>query len=175
MVSNTLLGVILCLPLTLVLVTQTQSCNDKNMKANSNNANQTQNSNAPASLESPQPAASPSPTPASTRMKGHWGGQSVAMEVTDSGATLEFACAHATITEALVPDANGKFAVKGRFIKERPGPMREGDDNTGQPATYTGAVDGQTLTLSITLTDTDESVGTFALTVGKPSRIRKCL
>jgi hypothetical protein len=108
-------------------------------------------------------------------MEGQWGAQGVSMEVAGSGATLNFDCAHGSISEAIVPDGNGKFVVKGFFAREHPGPIREGEDSSGQPATYTGAVDGQTLTLTITLTGTNEAIGTFTLTHGKMGRIRKCL
>lgn len=107
-------------------------------------------------------------------MKGQWGAQGVSMEVSDSGATLDFDCAHGSISEAMVPDSSGKFVVKGFFATEHPGPIREGEDTSGQPATYTGAVDGQTLTLTIRLTGTSETIGTFTLTYGKMGRIRKC-
>ena len=108
-------------------------------------------------------------------MQGQWGAQGVSMEVTGSGATLEFDCANGSISEAIVLDGSGKFAVKGFFATEHPGPIREGEDTSGQPATYTGSVDGQTLTLTIALTGTGKTIGTFTLTSGKVGRIRKCL
>jgi hypothetical protein len=96
------------------------------------------------------------------------------MDVTDNGASLDFDCASGRITEAIVPDRAGKFTAKGLFARQRPGPTREGDDNDGQPATYTGVINGENLTLTINLTRNDEKVGTFTLGHGKPARIRRC-
>lgn len=108
------------------------------------------------------------------KMNGTWGGQGVSMEVTDSGASLDFDCATGSITEAIVPDSAGKFTVKGLFARQRPGPTREGEENDGQAATYAGVVSGENLTLTITLARSNEKAGPFTLGHGKPARIRKC-
>lgn len=108
------------------------------------------------------------------KINGQWGGQGISMETTDSGATLDFDCASGTITEAIAPDSAGKFSVKGRFAPHRPGPTREDDNNEGQPATYSGVIDGENLTLTITLTKNSEKVGDFTLAHGKMGRIRRC-
>ncbi|MEO8683028.1 MAG: hypothetical protein ABI665_28540, partial [Vicinamibacterales bacterium] len=52
-----------------------------------------------------------------------WGGDHVRMDVTPSGAALEFDCARGTITET-VPDADATFSLKGTFTPERGGPTR---------------------------------------------------
>jgi len=116
-----------------------------------------------------------SSTPMSQRkINGLWGGQGISMEATDSGATLEFDCASGTITEPIVLDSAGKFSAKGRFARQRPGPTREDDNTEGQPASYSGVVDGENLTLTITLTKDSEKVGDFTLAHGKIGRIRRC-
>jgi len=108
------------------------------------------------------------------KISGVWGGQGISMEATDTGAMLDFDCASGTITEAITPDGAGKFSVKGRFARQRPGPTREDDNNEGQPATFSGVIDGENLTLTITLTKNSEKVGDFTLTHGKMGRIRRC-
>ena len=108
------------------------------------------------------------------KISGQWGGQGISMEVTDSGATLDFDCASGTITEIIAPDSAGKFSAEGRFTRHRPGPTREDDDTEGQPANYTGVVAGENLTLTITLTKNSEKVGDFTLAHGKMGRIRRC-
>jgi len=116
-----------------------------------------------------------SSTPMSQRkISGLWGGQGISMEATDSGATLDFDCASGTITEPIVPDSAGKFSVKGRFARQRPGPTREDENNDGQPASYSGVVNGENLTLTITLAKNSEKVGDFTLAHGKTGRIRRC-
>jgi hypothetical protein len=129
------------------------------MNKNSHNMNQTQVSTTPTSQR---------------KITGLWGGQGISMEVTDSGASLDFDCASGTITEQIIPDGAGKFSAKGRFARHRPGPTREGEDTEGQPAIYNGVLDGENLTLTITLAHNSEKVGNFMLVHGKAGRIRRC-
>jgi hypothetical protein len=113
--------------------------------------------------------------PSQTRSlpEGAWGGDHIALEVTDSGASLEYDCAHGSITEKMVLDGEGKFEVKGFHIREG-GPTRIDAESKGRPAIYVGSSDGKTLKLTVKLADTDEVIGSFDLTHGKPGRIRKC-
>ena len=107
-------------------------------------------------------------------LRGTWGGQSIAMEVTDEGAEIEFDCAHGRITEKIAPDGEGKFESKGVFARERGGPERMGENND-QPAVYRGSIKEKTMTLRIELTRNNEDLGTFTLTHGKAGRLTKCL
>ena len=158
MIKNGFSGLLLSFPLAAGMFFPGLSCDGaKTRKAS--NMNQNQNSNSPV---------------AQKKLNGSWGGQGISMDVTDNGASLDFDCASGRITEAIVPDRAGKFTVKGLFARQRPGPTREGDDNDGQPATYTGVINGENLTLTINLTRNDEKVGTFTLGHGKPARIRRC-
>ena len=61
-----------------------------------------------------------------------------------------------------------------RFARHRPGPTREDDNTEGEPARYSGVVDGESLTLTITLVKNSEKVGDFTLAHGKIGRIRRC-
>jgi hypothetical protein len=146
--------------LVFLILSQSGTCGNSKMKANSNDSNQKSNT---------------SPQTQSQHLTGSWGGQGISMEIVDSGATLNFDCAHGTISEAIGIDSNGKFEVKGLFTKERGGPIREGESNEGSPAIYSGVVDGENLTLTITLPGNQEKVGTFTLGHGKTPRIRRCM
>jgi len=158
MIKNGFAGLLLSFPLAAGMFFPGVSCDGaKTRKAP--NMNQTQNSNSPVVQK---------------KLNGSWGGQGISMEVTDNGASLDFDCATGRITEPIVPDSAGKFTAKGLFARQRPGPTRAGDDNDGQPATYTGVITGDNLTLTITLTRNDEKAGTFTLGHGKPARIRRC-
>jgi hypothetical protein len=106
---------------------------------------------------------------------GRWGGQGIAMEVAEKGATLDYDCAHGTLDEAILLDAEGRFEVKGLHFRERGGPAREGQEPKGQPVRYTGKVEGKTMTLTIKGLDKDEPIGTYTLVHAKPPRIRRCL
>ena len=107
-------------------------------------------------------------------LRGTWGGEHIAMEVTGAGATIEYDCAHGRITERIAPDTDGKFEAKGTHTRERGGPTRQGEDNE-QPAIYRGSIKDETMTLRVELTQNNENVGTFTLTHGRSGRIRKCL
>ena len=108
-------------------------------------------------------------------IKGIWGGDQISVEVTEDGAKVEHACAHGTISEPLRVDGQGKFSAKGTHFRERGGPQRAGDEDKGEPVIYSGTTDGKTATFTITNSATDEVIGTFSLTLGKRSRLHKCL
>ena len=171
MTNRISLGAFLCLPLATVLFWQGSSCRSANSNL-SNNSARSDNMSANTSVKSNTPSnAGQSPADVS----GVWGGLHLNIEVSESGATLDYDCAHGTITERIVPDREGKFSVKGFHVRERPGPTREGEDTEGQPATYSGSINNQTMTLTVKLSRTNEDIGTFTLTQGKTGRIRKCM
>lgn len=107
--------------------------------------------------------------------KGTWGGNHILMEVTEEGALVEYDCAHGTISEPLKIDSHGKFSAKGTHFRERGGPQRVGSEEKGEPVIYSGTTDGKTATFTVTNSATDDVIGTFSLTLGKRSRITKCL
>src|SRR5215510_14136951 len=78
-----------------------------------------------------------------------WGGDHVQMEVSAKSAALDFDCAHGAIDGALTPDSKGHFELKGTFTLEHAGPVRE-DTSQTRPATYSGTIDGDVMTLRIT-------------------------
>ena len=107
--------------------------------------------------------------------RGVWGGEHIQMEVTENGARLEYDCAHGTIEQPLVLDDAGRFEWTGTHTRERGGPVRIGDKPDSHPARYTGHVDGKTMTLTLTLTDTQDTFDPYTLTQGDYGIVRKCL
>jgi hypothetical protein len=105
---------------------------------------------------------------------GNWGGQNIRLEVTEAGAQLQFSCAHGNIDLPLTLDHDGNFSVKGTIVAEAMGPLREDNPPKPQPATYSGTVHDQTMTLTITITGSNEKPGTYSLEQGKPGRVFKC-
>lgn len=113
--------------------------------------------------------------PGETRVPpGAWGGDHVALTVTDAGGHVEFDCAHGDLTEPLSVDNTGRWAVKGTYARERGGPVRQGDEQTSRPARYSGRLEGDSLQLTVALADTSETVGTFALKRGAAGNVHKC-
>ena len=107
--------------------------------------------------------------------QGAWGGPHIRLTVGDSSATIEYDCAHGQIDGPLVVDSRGRFSLKGTHSPEHPGPVRDNEQSTGQPARYTGWTDGKKMTLAVTLAGQKETIGTFNLTLGGKGRIFKCL
>jgi hypothetical protein len=105
---------------------------------------------------------------------GVWGGEHIRMEVTDSGADIEYDCAHGVIDEPIVLDGEGNFDVKGKYLREHGGPIRKVEENNGITVRYVGHASGKELSLTITNPDKKETIGTFTLTQGSEGRVMKC-
>ena len=103
---------------------------------------------------------------------GEWGGQHISINVRAKSATIEYDCASGVIDGPLVLDADGHFNLHGTHRPERGGPVRADDNRAGQPATYTGTIKGNTMTLTLKVGDSDEE--TFTLEKGKPGELVKC-
>lgn len=102
---------------------------------------------------------------------GTWGGKGIVLQVTEDGATVDYDCAHGTV-ERIEFKGDG-FEARGTHTFESFGPTRGGGESA-RPARYTGRVSGDEMTLTVTLTDTLQEVGTFSLTRGRRVRIVKC-
>ena len=110
-----------------------------------------------------------------SNLTGPWGGEHIALVVTDTGSTVELDCASGTITEPLALDAVGKFDATGTFTPGHGGPIRQGETSDSHPARYTGQVKGSMMTLTIVETDSGTNIGTFTLQRGVAARVFRCL
>ena len=142
-----------CVFLPLLMLWQGSSCHST--KSNTNNVNQNQNTKGAIS--------------------GSWGGPDIALEVTSEGVNIEFDCAHGHIDKAIVPDADGKFSVNGKYVQEHGGPVRTGEDAGSRAAVYQGRIAGEKMNLTVTFPDGTQEVGPFNLERGKSGRIHKCM
>jgi hypothetical protein len=107
-------------------------------------------------------------------LDGIWGGDHVTMSI--AGAThFELDCAHGDIPAPLAIDDQRQFNTAGTFVREHGGPIRTGEVPDTHPASYSGSVTGDRMQLTIRLTDTNETFGTFSLTRGVQGRVVKCL
>jgi hypothetical protein len=105
---------------------------------------------------------------------GLWGGQHIRIEVIDSGANIEYDCAHSTIDEPMIVDKEGNFDVKGKYSPEHGGPIRRDEENESYSVRYVGKVKDDTMDLTITIPDKKEELGSFNLTRGTEGRLMKC-
>jgi len=138
----------------------------------------------PSEVSSPAPSASvpqkrESPTPSPKSASSHqlssalWGGNGVSLEVSDGKASLEFDCANGTISEPIMLDNEGRFEVPGLYVREGPGPVRQGGNKQSQ-AIYSGVVKDDTMTLSIRMDGSSDELLKVTLVRGKQGRLRKC-
>jgi hypothetical protein len=117
---------------------------------------------------------------------GAWGGQGAVLTVTATGATIEYDCANGTVDEKFELDEDGRFDLRGThetetgaatratLVNEAPAVSQKPGANRIQ-VRYVGQVRGQTLTLTVTRSNTGQNLGTFILTRGAAGRLRKCL
>ncbi len=103
---------------------------------------------------------------------GTWGGEHVVLEVSKSGAQVEFDCAHGQIAQPITLDKHGDFNVAGTFTPEHGGPVLRDENTPPVQARYSGHVEGDTLSLKVMLEK--EEVGTYTLTRGSQTMLRKC-
>jgi hypothetical protein len=103
---------------------------------------------------------------------GVWGGEHINMKVRAKSATIEYDCATGVIAGPLVVDRSGHFSLRGTHKMERGGPVRLGDEPNPIPATYTGSIKGNTMTLTLKLAGADDE--TFTLEKRKTGELFKC-
>jgi hypothetical protein len=103
---------------------------------------------------------------------GNWGGQHIEMKVGSKSATIEYDCATGVIKGPLVIDHDGNFNLRGTHRMQRGGPVRADETPNDHPATYTGSIEGNTMTLNLKVGDSD--VETFTLEKGKEGELVRC-
>ncbi len=105
---------------------------------------------------------------------GGWSGNHISLEVTESGAKIEFDCASGTISEKIVLDGKNRFDVPGIYAEEHGGPVRFNEREKGYSVRYTGLIKSKKMSLTVKWTDTNEVIGTFTLVFGRESSLVKC-
>lgn len=105
---------------------------------------------------------------------GAWGGPHIRLDVESNSATVNYDCAHGTITGPLTIDSKGRFTWKGTHQREGPGPIRVNRPPTDQAVIYTGTVNGKTMTLTVKFAQSGETIDTFTLQLGRAGRVFKC-
>jgi hypothetical protein len=120
-------------------------------------------------------ACSASPARPSSVASGTWGGDHIVMNIASDASHIEGDCAHGDVPEALTLDAQGRFTAGGTWVREHGGPIRIDETADRHPAVYSGSVESDSMSLTIRITDTGVTIGTFALRFGAQGRIVKCL
>lgn len=106
---------------------------------------------------------------------GRWGGEHVALELTPTGGTIEYDCAHGGLTQPVRPGARGEFEAIGIHVREHGGPVREGERLDSLAARYVGRVRGEMMTLRVYTGSRPDTLGPLQLRRGGEPRLFKCL
>ena len=104
---------------------------------------------------------------------GQFGGHSVGVVLEGGSGKADFDCASGTIDEPIFPAKEGLFSVKGTYRTGQSGPIKVGQIFRSQPATYSGTLVKDDMTLTVTLED-GELLGPFTLRRGVPPQITRC-
>jgi hypothetical protein len=104
---------------------------------------------------------------------GRWGGEHIVLQVSEKGAEVEFDCAHGQVTQPITLDKHRDFEVAGTFTPEHGGPVRRDENTPSSSARYSGHVDGDAMSLTVTLGE--EKVGNYTLAHGSRPHLTKCL
>ena len=104
-----------------------------------------------------------------------WGGDHVGLTVSATGGVLEYDCASGTIDQPIVAATTGNFVAQGTHTIGHGGPIMVGEIPDRHPARYEGWTDGEKMTLSVTITDTGQKLGDFALVRGQSPHVFRCL
>ena len=108
------------------------------------------------------------------RFDGTWGGSGILIVVRASTATLSYNCGSGTMNlPADIPD-DGRFEATGEHVRRGGAAPRSGDVPDRHPAHYAGHVRGDVMTLTVLLTDVDQTLGTFELARGKAPDMLPC-
>jgi hypothetical protein len=110
-------------------------------------------------------------------LRGSWGGNHIALVVTETGARIELDCGHGRLDEPLRTSADGTFEARGTYVPEAGGPAESGKPSTARVliALYKGWTDGGQMRLTILVPETGREIGTFSLCSGCQPRLEKCL
>jgi hypothetical protein len=105
--------------------------------------------------------------------EGVWGGTGIGLTIGAESVKIEYDCAEAEIKQKFVTDAGGNFNLDG-FYKRQPPMIRVDMVVKPQAANFQGVIDGSTMRLKVTLTETKQLIGEYTLKRGEDPELRKC-
>ena len=110
------------------------------------------------------------PFPPGATVRGTWGANNAGLLADDTSAHLHIGCTYGDVHQPIVLDINSRFDVAGEHnITAHPV-----DLGILHPARFTGSIDGRTMTLTVTLTDTAVTLGPVEMTFEKEPGLVNC-
>ncbi|MCY7338985.1 MAG: hypothetical protein LH465_03400 [Sphingomonas bacterium] len=115
-------------------------------------------------------------TPLRAPVTGQWGGEHVGLMLNSGGGgALDYDCAAGSIDGPVVTDAAGRFTATGTHTPGHGGPDRVGEVPPRHPATYSGSVRGDVMTLVIDVPAIAARIGPYTLRRGAMPNLMRCL
>jgi hypothetical protein len=105
-----------------------------------------------------------------TEVVGTWGGDNAGLIVSGTDVHVHIGCTLGDALGPISPDANGRFEANGTYNVD----AYPVDRGIIHPAQFTGQITGQTMTLTVSLTDTARVLGPVTLIYGKEPRMGPC-
>lgn len=105
-----------------------------------------------------------------TQVVGTWGGDNAGLIVSNTDVHVHIGCTLGDALGPIHPDANGRFEATGTYnVNAYPV-----DRGIIHPARFTGQIIEQTMTLTVSLTDTARVLGPVTLIYGKDPKMGPC-
>jgi hypothetical protein len=105
-----------------------------------------------------------------TQVVGTWGGDNAGLIVSNTDIHVHIGCTLGDALGPIHPDANGRFEATGTYnVNAYPV-----DRGITHPATFSGQIINQTMTLTVSLTDTTRVLGPVTLIYGKDPKMGPC-
>ena len=102
---------------------------------------------------------------------GTWGGDNAALIADDSSAHVHIGCTSGDVHQPIIP-VDGRFSVPGEYdpvvspIVRDPPPLH--------PALFSGSISGRSMQLTVTLTDTNVTLGPVSVTYDREPKMWAC-
>ncbi len=105
-----------------------------------------------------------------TDVTGTWGGNDAGLIATDTSAHVHIGCTLGDTKGRIVVEADGRFTIAGTFNVDA-FPI---DRGITHPAQFSGQIVGNSMTLTVVLTDTGRQLGPVVLIFGKEPTMGPC-
>ena len=105
-----------------------------------------------------------------TEVAGTWGGDNAGLIVSETDVHVHIGCTLGDAVGPIHPDVSGRFQATGTY-NVNAFPV---DRGIVHPASFTGMIDGHTMTLTVSLSDTALVLGPVTLIYGTEPKMGPC-
>ncbi len=105
-----------------------------------------------------------------TEVAGTWGGDNAGLIVSSTDVHVHIGCTLGDAIGPIHPDSNGRFQASGTYNVD----AYPVDRGIVHPASFTGQIIGETMTLTVSLTDIARVLGPVTLIYGKEPKMGPC-